>query len=157
MLRARWLIGAVAVLVCAFVLSQGAARTARAEEPATTPAVDTQGKPAQAPEEGNAPEPGVPAGKRPVRYFRLVADNWSWTPDVIRVKRGTHVVLKLYAYRATRSFDLKAYKLKVSMPQEQEITAEFDADTPGTFPWRCGRPCGDGCAKMRGTLIVDAD
>ncbi len=97
----------------------------------------------------------APAAKRPVRYFKVYADNWQWDPDTIKVKEGTHVVLKLHAFRATRSFELKAYKLNVSMPQDQDVTVEFDADRKGKFPWKCGRPCGDGCAKMRGTFVVD--
>jgi heme/copper-type cytochrome/quinol oxidase subunit 2 len=116
-----------------------------------------QGAPPAAPPE--APDEAAPAAvapaKRVVRTFKVYADNWSWTPDTIRVKQGDHVVLKLYAYRASRSFLLKGYKLDVHMPQDQEITAEFDADRKGEFPFRCGRPCGNGCAKMRGTLFVD--
>lgn len=102
-----------------------------------------------------APQAQAPAAKRAVRHFSLFADNWSWTPDVIRVKQGAHVVLKLKAFRASRSFELKAYKLNVLIPQDDEVTVEFDADQKGEFPFRCGRPCGDGCAKMRGTFIVD--
>lgn len=93
--------------------------------------------------------------KRPVRYFKLFGDNWAWEPDTIRVKKGTHVVLTVKAFRATRSFKLKAYDLDVLVPQDEEVKIEFDADQAGKFPFRCGRPCGDGCAKLRGTLIVD--
>ncbi len=109
------------------------------------------------PEAPSAPEAATTAApaKRVVRTFKVYADNWSWSPDTIRVKQGDHVVLKLHAYRATRSFYLKGYKLDVHMPQDQDVTAEFDADQKGEFPFKCGRPCGNGCAKMRGTLIVE--
>jgi heme/copper-type cytochrome/quinol oxidase subunit 2 len=93
--------------------------------------------------------------KRVVRTFKVYADNWSWTPDTMRVKQGDHVVLKLYAYRASRSFVLKGYRLDVHMPQDQEVVVEFDADRKGEFPFKCGRPRGNGCAKMRGTFFVD--
>ena len=109
------------------------------------------------PEPPDAPEAATPApqAKRMVRTFKVYADNWEWSPETIRVTEGAHVVLKLHAYRATRSFVLKAYKLDVHMPQDQDITVEFDADKKGEFPFKCGRPCGNGCAKLRGTLIVE--
>lgn len=102
----------------------------------------------------DAPVIAAPA-KKAVRTFKVYADNWEWSPDTIRVKKGDHVVLKLHAYRATRSFVLKGYNLDVHMPQDQDVTAEFDADKAGEFSFKCGRPCGNGCAKLRGTLIVE--
>jgi len=109
------------------------------------------------PEAPVAPEAATqaPAAKKVVRTFKVYADNWEWSPETIRVKQGEHVVLKLHAYRATRSFVLKGYKLDVHMPQDQDVTVEFDADKKGEFPFKCGRPCGNGCAKLRGTLFVE--
>ena len=67
---------------------------------------------------------------------------------------GTKVVLRIKGYDAPHRFDLKAYGLKVAVPQDKTTTIEFVADQPGTFKWKCGRPCGDGCAKMTGKLTV---
>ena len=50
----------------------------------------------------------------------------------------------------------KPYNLKVLIPQGETTVVEFDAKHVGTFKWKCGRPCGDGCPKMRGKLIVYA-
>jgi len=101
-----------------------------------------------------AQEPAAP-DERPVKEIRMVAQNWSWAPAVIRVKRGTKVVIHFESYDASHSFVLKAYKLKVPLPQGRTAEVEFVADEVGEFDWRCGRPCGDGCPKMRGTLIVE--
>ncbi len=108
-----------------------------------------------APPDAPPAPPAVEPAKRAVRTFKVYADNWNWTPETLHVKQGDHVVLKLYAYRASRSFVLKAFHLDVHMPQDREITVEFDADKKGKFLWRCGRPCGNGCAKLRGTLFVE--
>jgi heme/copper-type cytochrome/quinol oxidase subunit 2 len=114
------------------------------------------GSPPAAPPESPDAAPAAEApAKKVVRTFKVYADNWNWTPETIRVKQGDHVVLKLYAYRASRSFYLKAYKLDVHMPQDQEVTVEFDATQKGEFPFKCNRPCGNGCAKMRGTFVVE--
>jgi len=103
------------------------------------------------PTEPSAP----PAEEQVVKQIKMTAENWKWSPDVIRVKKGTRVVIAFDSYDASHSFVLKAYKIKVPLPEGKTGQVEFVADRSGEFAWRCGRPCGDGCAKMRGTLIVE--
>lgn len=103
------------------------------------------------PAEPSAP----PAEERPVKQIKMTAENWKWSPDVIRVKQGTRVVIAFDSYDASHSFELKAYKIKVPLPEGKTGQVEFVAHRSGEFSWRCGRPCGDGCAKMRGKLIVE--
>jgi heme/copper-type cytochrome/quinol oxidase subunit 2 len=93
-------------------------------------------------------------GETPAYELNVYASNWSWDPDIIRVAKGTRVILHVKNMDAPHSFLLKAYRLKVPLPQDETTTVEFVADKAGKFPWRCGRPCGNGCAKMRGTLVV---
>ena len=95
------------------------------------------------------------AAEQPVKVIKMYAENWKWRPEVIRVTQGTLVKIKVENIDATHRFDLKAYKLKVHLREDTTTEFEFVADRVGTFPWRCGRPCGDGCAKMRGKLIVE--
>jgi heme/copper-type cytochrome/quinol oxidase subunit 2 len=83
------------------------------------------------------------------------AENWRWVPDVVRVAEGTRLVIDFVSWDASHSFVLKAYGLKVPLPERSEKRIEFVADKKGEFKWRCGRPCGDGCAKMKGKLIVE--
>ena len=111
--------------------------------PGAVPAQDESG--AKAPVEDPAPK----------KYIKLYAENWKWIPKVIRVEQGTRLIVDAHSYDAPHSFELKAYKLKVPMPENQSIQFEFVADKVGEFSWRCGRPCGNGCPKMRGKLIVE--
>lgn len=90
----------------------------------------------------------------PVLEMKIYADNWSWQPNTIRAKKGTRVILHIENTDAPHSFLLKAYRLKVALPQDKTTTVEFIADKAGKFTWKCGRPCGNGCSKMRGTLTV---
>ncbi len=99
------------------------------------------------------PEPAEEV-ERPVLEIKMISENWRWIPDTIRVKKGTRVILKIHSRNATHAFKLKEYGLKVPLPQGKTTTVEFVADKAGTFTWRCGRPCGNGCAKMRGTMTV---
>jgi cytochrome c oxidase subunit 2 len=108
-------------------------------------------------EGGEVSRAGAKAGQAaaPTKRVRIDAEKWAWTPSEVRVKRGTHVVLELTSGDASRAFELKEYGIKVTVPQGEVVRAEFDATRVGTFPWRCSRPCGDGCAKLRGKLIVE--
>jgi len=106
---------------------------------------------------GAADEAVEAKAKAPVKKVKMYARNWSWTPDQIRVKVGTRVIIDFVSEDASHAFMLKAYKIKVNLPQDRRARVEFVADKVGEFPWRCSRPCGNGCAKMRGKLIVVGD
>jgi heme/copper-type cytochrome/quinol oxidase subunit 2 len=98
----------------------------------------------------------VPAEEElPVKTVKMTAENWKWTPKEIRVAQGTRLRLVFQSYDASHSFELKAYGIKLPLPEGKTGEIEFVVDKPGVFKWRCGRPCGDGCAKMRGKLIVE--
>lgn len=90
-----------------------------------------------------------------VKEIKMYAENWKWTPSLIRVKVGTTVRITVDNTEATHIFQLKAFKVKEKLPQDEKVTFEFVADRAGKFSWRCGRPCGDGCPKMTGKLIVE--
>lgn len=101
------------------------------------------------------PETGEPAEAIPVKRIKMYAENWRWVPNVVRVAEGTRVVIDFVSRDASHSFVLKGYRIKVPLPEGTEKRFEFVADRKGEFKWRCGRPCGDGCAKMTGKLIVE--
>jgi len=106
--------------------------------------------------EETAPSPAPPpaAVQRPVREFNLFVKEWTWEPGNLRVAKGSHVILHIESLDALRSFVLKDYGVKAPLPENERVTVEFDADKEGTFEFKCGRPCGNGCAKLRGTLTV---
>jgi heme/copper-type cytochrome/quinol oxidase subunit 2 len=101
-----------------------------------------------------APE-GEAETEQPVKQIRLYAENWKWIPNKIHVKQGTLLKIEVRNSDAPHRFDLKEYDLKVPLPEDETIHFEFVADKVGTFRWKCGRPCGNGCPKMRGELIVE--
>ncbi len=101
-----------------------------------------------------ASETSEAAEQAPVKRVKMYARSWKWAPDEIRVKLGTRVIIDFISEDASHGFQIKAYKIKVSLPQDKRAQIEFVADKVGTFPWRCSRPCGDGCPKMTGKLIV---
>ena len=90
----------------------------------------------------------------PVKRIKMDAENWKWSPNQIRVQEGTKVILQIRSFDATHRFDMKDFGLKVVLPQDKTTTVEFIAEKPGKYKWKCGRPCGDGCPRMRGTLTI---
>lgn len=91
----------------------------------------------------------------PQQRIKMYAENWKWTPDTVRVKVGTTVRIDFVSRDASHSFVMKEFDIKVPLPQDREAHVEFVADRVGEFRWKCGRPCGDGCAKMTGKLVVE--
>ena len=90
-----------------------------------------------------------------VKEIKLYAENWKWTPNTIRVTLGTRVDVEVVNHDSPHRFDLKAYGLKVPLREGEPTKFSFVADQVGKFKWKCGRPCGNGCPKMTGTLFVD--
>jgi heme/copper-type cytochrome/quinol oxidase subunit 2 len=101
-----------------------------------------------------AQEPAEPEPEQQTKTIKMYAQNWSFSPSTIRVKQGTRVVLEFESRDAPHSFVLKAFGLKVNLPQDKKTRAEFVADKVGEFRFRCGRPCGNGCPKMTGKVVV---
>jgi heme/copper-type cytochrome/quinol oxidase subunit 2 len=90
----------------------------------------------------------------PRKFIKMTAENWKWVPDKITITKGTVLELHIRSYDSSHRFDLKDFGQKVLLPQGEVTVVEFIADKAGTFKWKCGRPCGDGCPKMRGKLTV---
>ena len=108
----------------------------------------------------DAPAPPAPAGdatvrEAPVKQIKMYAENWKWSPALIRVPQGTRVKIRFESRDASHAFVLKDYGIKVPLPQDTTAEVEFVADRAGEFKWVCGRPCGKGCSKMVGKLIVE--
>lgn len=122
---------------------------------AGTGGIDARGDEVVAPR-APAPAPGEGLGQ-PVamtREMNLYVEKWKWSPETIRVPKGTHLILHITSFDASRAFSLKPFGVKAPLKQGDSVTVEFDADKEGTFTWTCSRPCGDGCPKLKGTLIV---
>jgi heme/copper-type cytochrome/quinol oxidase subunit 2 len=109
----------------------------------------------EAPAQPAEPAPPAAEEEEEVKLIKMYVEEWKWTPKLIRVPVGTKLRIEFLSYGASRRFDLKAYRLKVRLPQDKTVAVEFVADKKGEFKWRCGRPCGDGCAKLTGKLIVE--
>ncbi|MDN3510885.1 MAG: cupredoxin domain-containing protein [Candidatus Jettenia sp.] len=91
----------------------------------------------------------------PVQEIYMAARQFEFTPDIIHVKRGTHVILEIESLDVTHGFKLTQYRINVTIPAKTKTTVEFYAQEPGTYPFKCAHFCGVGHFGMNGKLIVE--
>ncbi|RME41936.1 MAG: hypothetical protein D6796_15130 [Caldilineae bacterium] len=97
----------------------------------------------------------VPAVAEPVtRRITLRADQFAYTPAVLRVNRGDRVILTLQAGDVVHGFFLDGYGINVRVDPGRSQTVEFVADRSGKFRYRCPVSCGPLHPFMIGELVV---
>ncbi len=94
-----------------------------------------------------------PAGPR--KEFIITAKQWSFSPSVIKVKKGDMVVLKLKSADVTHGFSLPDFGINSAIKPGETKVVEFTVDKTGTFKFICDIPCGVGHMGMTGTIIVE--
>jgi len=86
----------------------------------------------------------------------LTGADGSWSRDVIRIKQGGKVRVRLTSNDVVHGFALKAYGLVVDQVYPGRVkTIEFVADKAGIFTFTCTVICGVNHADMEGDLIVE--
>lgn len=89
------------------------------------------------------------------KEFIITAKQWSFSPSVIKVKKGDKVVLKLTSTDVAHGFSLPDFGIDEKFDKGETKTVEFTADKVGTFTFNCNVPCGAGHKAMTGTVVVE--
>lgn len=89
------------------------------------------------------------------KEFVIIAKQWSFSPAIIKVKKGDTVVLKLKSADVAHSFVVPEFKIDAAIKPGETKIVEFVADKTGSFTSICGVYCGVGHTGMTGTLIVE--
>ncbi len=88
----------------------------------------------------------------------MTAVRSHFTPERVEVKEGDHVIWHITnvesAKDATHGFALPVYNINLSLEPGETQTIEFDATTPGTFPFYCTEFCSALHLEMTGYLFV---
>lgn len=96
----------------------------------------------------------VTGRKESVTVYNITAENWTYKPGLLVVKKGEQVNLNFTA--VDRDYDLEiaapigAY---VSVKKGEMMTIGFGADRVGTYEIRCQKICPDG-KDMKGELVI---
>lgn len=88
------------------------------------------------------------------RFFEIKAKQFSYNPNVIRVKKGDHVRIRLISEDVHHGFFLDGYNIQTSALPGKEGSLSFVADKSGRFTFRCSVTCGDFHPYMVGYLEV---
>ncbi len=83
------------------------------------------------------------------REITIDAKMFEFNPDVIRVKEGEKIKLKINSLDIEHSISIP--ELDIDIHGE----GEFVADKKGTFDFSCHTYCGSGHGAMKGVLIVE--
>lgn len=99
------------------------------------------------------------AGVRVVDLEARLPDVGGWEPEVLRLKAGEPVRLRIHSPDVLHSFAIGRTEVgPVDVAPGQPTEIEFSIDEPGTYTFYCTRWCSTGHWRMRGTLeVVAAD
>lgn len=89
------------------------------------------------------------------RVFNITARQYSFTPSVLRVKRGERVILYLVSEDVLHGFFIPDYNIEATLEPHKEERVEFVADRVGEFEFHNPVYSGPGMDQMRGELIVE--
>lgn len=90
-----------------------------------------------------------------IKIIAVIAKQWSFEPNPIKVKEGDYVQLKITSLDINHGFSLLDFNINEVITPGQETIVSFVADKKGEFYFYCSVPCGRGHGSMSGQLIVE--
>lgn len=91
----------------------------------------------------------------PKQTIEMTAEHFHFTPDVVKIKEGTFVTLKLTALDGTHGFALDAFGIDEELMEKKPKAVQFYAAKKGEYKFKCSHFCGLGHLGMNGTIIVE--
>ncbi len=92
-------------------------------------------------------------------HVYMTAMRSHFSPDIIRVKKGDHVMIHVTNIEqtpdATHGFAIPGYNIQASLDPGEVVTLEFDADKTGSFAFYCTEFCSALHLEMQGWLLVE--
>ena len=98
---------------------------------------------------------GVAAvAQKPPKVVRIKARKFSFTPNVLTLKKGQPVVLELTTADVFMGFNVPELNLRADIVPGQVARVPFTPERTGTFDFVCDIFCGEGHEKMSGKIRV---
>lgn len=94
----------------------------------------------------------------PTTELSMQAFQWGFSPNTIRVKEGTRLMIHLTTRDVAHGFSLAEFDVSETILPGKTTMASFVADKKGTFTFGCDIACGAGHDHMStegGTLVVE--
>jgi len=87
--------------------------------------------------------------------IRVLKNQWKWEPDIITVKAGDKVTLKIFNEDTyDHGFGLEAFGINKRLLPQKETVIDFVASKKGSHNFYCSVPCGEGHYTQTGHFIV---
>lgn len=99
--------------------------------------------------------PDIDRSKVLQETIEMTAEHFHFTPEVVRVKEGTLLTLKIKAIDGTHGFSLGAFGIDERIPENETKVVEIYAAKKGEYGFKCSHFCGLGHLGMTGKLIVE--
>lgn len=85
----------------------------------------------------------------------IEAKRYEFTPEVVRVKAGTLVTLRITAVDGVHGFALGSFGIDERIGEGETKVIEFYASKPGEYGFHCSHFCGMGHFGMTGKVVVE--
>lgn len=99
--------------------------------------------------------PDIDRETAPKQIIEISAQDFRFTPEEIRVKKGALVTLKITSIDGTHGFKLGAFGIDERLDEHETKVIEFYAGEKGEYGFRCSHFCGLGHLGMTGKLVVE--
>ncbi len=97
---------------------------------------------------------GGGGGSDPAQLVKITAQQWSFSPNVITLARGTTVDFELTSNDVHHGFNLPDFGVRSDVVPGRTSTVRVILDKAGTFAFHCDYYCGSGHEGMSGTIVV---
>jgi len=90
-----------------------------------------------------------------VPVVEITAKRFAFSPNLITLKKGQTVKLRLHSEDVTHGFFLRPLKLDEEIPAGQTTEVTVTPQTAGTFTTICDHFCGTNHGNMIMTIVVE--
>lgn len=88
------------------------------------------------------------------KFFEIRARKFSYNPNIIKVKKGDKVKIRLVSEDVTHGLFIDGYGFQTQAHPGEDGSISFVADKTGRFIFRCSVTCGAFHPYMVGYLVV---
>ncbi len=88
------------------------------------------------------------------RIIEIKARKFFYSPNIIRVRRGDEITIRLISEDVQHGFFLDGYEVRTSAHPGLDGSVSFIADKAGRYNFRCSVTCGEFHPFMVGYLVV---
>ena len=89
------------------------------------------------------------------RTVNVVVEDFTFTPSVIKVKKGETVTLALQGKTGIHGYAVPGLGINARVEADKTISVTIPTDKVGTFDVFCSIPCGPGHKSMKSTIIIE--